>query len=88
VDPPLEQLESDDRRDAPFVAPMSGTVVNCHVQAGETVEAGQAVITLEAMKMENTLHAPGPGTVTALPFGRGDSVREGDLLVEFEAEAQ
>ncbi len=88
VDPPLEQLESDDRGDTPFVAPMSGTVVSCHVDAGETVDTGQAVITLEAMKMENTLHAPGPGTVTALPFGEGDSVREGDLLVEFEAEAQ
>jgi 3-methylcrotonyl-CoA carboxylase alpha subunit len=87
VDPPLEQLESDDQRDAPFVAPMSGTLVACHVEVGATVDTGQAIITLEAMKMESTLHAPGPGQVMALPFSPGDSVREGDLLVEFEAEA-
>jgi len=76
-----------------FIAPMSGTIVACHVAAGATVAAGDAVITLEAMKMEHTLRAGAAGTVERFHVADGDSVAEGTLLVDFnsldsETEAQ
>ena len=70
-----------------FVAPMSGTIVALHVEAGATVAPGDAVITLEAMKMEHTLRATEAGTVQHFPVSAGDSVSEGTLLVEFEADS-
>ena len=66
-----------------FIAPMSGTIVACHVEAGTEVAAGDAVITLEAMKMEHTLRAPASGVVEAFQVSAGDSVAEGTLLVDF-----
>ncbi|MED5389111.1 MAG: biotin carboxylase N-terminal domain-containing protein, partial [Pseudomonadota bacterium] len=72
---------------AGFVAPMSGTIVALHVSPGDTVAPGDAVITLEAMKMEHTLRATVPGTVHDFHVAAGDSVSEGTLLVEFEEAA-
>jgi 3-methylcrotonyl-CoA carboxylase alpha subunit len=72
-------------RHAPFAAPMSGSVVALHVQPGTMVNAGTAVITMEAMKMEHTLRAPADGTVSALLAAVGEQVSEGTLLAEFNA---
>lgn len=66
-----------------FLAPMSGTIVAQHVEPGSPVEAGDAVITLEAMKMEHTLRATVPGTVEDFSVATGDSVNEGTPLVTF-----
>lgn len=66
-----------------FSAPMSGTIVALHASPGDSVEAGDAVITLEAMKMEHTLRATVPGTVNGFTVAAGDSVSEGTVLVEF-----
>ena len=71
-----------------FTAPMSGTIVALHVNPGDRVAAGDAVITLEAMKMEHTLRAGGNGIVHGFNVGAGDSVSEGTLLVEFEVEQE
>jgi 3-methylcrotonyl-CoA carboxylase alpha subunit len=71
-----------------FTAPMSGTIVACHVAPGRAVAAGEAVITLEAMKMEHTLRAPAPGTVRGFSVSAGDTVAEGTLLVDFETEEE
>ena len=68
-----------------FSAPMSGTIVALHSAPGDTVEAGDAVITLEAMKMEHTLRATVAGTVNSFAVAAGDSVSEGTVLVEFTA---
>jgi len=68
-----------------FSAPMSGTIVALHAAPGDNVEAGDAVITLEAMKMEHTLRATVPGTVNGFAVAAGDSVSEGTVLVEFTA---
>jgi 3-methylcrotonyl-CoA carboxylase alpha subunit len=57
------------------------------VSAGDAGAAGDAVITLEAMKMEHTLRATVPGTVHDFHVATGDSVSEGTLLVEFEEAA-
>ena len=63
------------------LAPTPGTVVKVHVAIGDTVTQGQAMITMEAMKMEHVVTAPGPGTVDQIAAAKGDSVDEGMILV-------
>jgi propionyl-CoA carboxylase alpha chain len=63
-----------------LLAPMPGTVVAVSVAAGDAVEAGQAVLVLEAMKMQHTVRAPGPGTVTRLDVRPGAQVAAGEVL--------
>ena len=59
---------------------MPGLVLRHEVEEGATVEAGQPVLILEAMKMQNSLPAPVSGTVRALPFDIGAKVSRGDVL--------
>ena len=66
------------------VAPLPGTVVALLVEEGATVEKGAAVVTLEVMKMEQTLRAPFAGTVIKLKCKVGDIVQEGVELAEIE----
>ncbi|MDQ1359613.1 MAG: acetyl-CoA/propionyl-CoA carboxylase, biotin carboxylase, biotin carboxyl carrier protein, partial [Acidimicrobiaceae bacterium] len=61
--------------------PMQGTIVQVLVSVGDTVEAGQAVCVLEAMKMENHINAERAGTVTHVNVAPGDSVGAGDVVV-------
>nr|WP_202388285.1 biotin carboxylase N-terminal domain-containing protein [Nocardioides flavescens] len=70
-----------------LLAPMPGTVVAVSVAAGEAVEAGQAVLVLEAMKMQHTVRAPGPGTVTRLDVRPGAQVAAGEVLAVVEEDA-
>ncbi len=63
---------------------MPGTVVKVRVREGETVDAGQPLLVLEAMKMEHTIVAPHGGTVTRLYCAAGDSVPAGAILAEVE----
>ena len=65
-------------------APMPGMVVDYLVQPGDVVQAGDVVVILEAMKMENSLEAPVDGVVKDVPFGKGDSVAKGDVLLTIE----
>lgn len=65
-------------------APMPGKIVDVLVEAGDTVEAGDAVVILEAMKMENELRAPRKGTVTSVLVKKGDAAERGQLLVALE----
>jgi biotin carboxyl carrier protein len=60
---------------------MPGKIVKILVTTGDAVKAGDPVVTLEAMKMENELCAPVGGTVKAIPIQIGDSVEGGQLLV-------
>jgi acetyl-CoA/propionyl-CoA carboxylase biotin carboxyl carrier protein len=64
-----------------IAAPMQGTIVNVLVSEGDEVEAGQAVLVLEAMKMENHLNAERGGTVKEIRVQAGDTVGTGDVLV-------
>ncbi len=68
----------------PVTAPMPGTVVSIVAQEGQTVEAGQVLVVLEAMKMENELKAPSAGIVRQIAVKAGDSVNGGDVLVVLE----
>lgn len=63
-------------------APIPGLISRVLVQPGEAVEAGQPVIVLEAMKMENEIHAGAAGTVAAIHVTPGQIVPRGEVLVE------
>lgn len=63
------------------VAPMQGTIVKVLVTVGQEVKVGDAVVVLEAMKMENQLQADKAGTVKAINVQPGDKVGAGDVLV-------
>lgn len=61
--------------------PLPGTILEVYVNVGDQVKAGQRVVLLEAMKMENNIEADTDGTVTAVNVRKGDSVLEGDTLI-------
>ena len=67
---------------APVVAPMPGLIVRVNVAEGDTVQPGQGVVVMEAMKMENELRASAAGTVKAIHVTPGKAVEKGALLVE------
>lgn len=62
-------------------SPMPGNVLKVNVKVGDSVEEGQAVAVLEAMKMENDIVAPSAGTVASVNVSVGDSVNTGDVLI-------
>jgi pyruvate carboxylase subunit B len=66
------------------VAPMPGLIVRVNVEAGTVVAAGQGVIVVEAMKMENELKAPAAGTVAEILVSAGQAVEKGAVLVVLE----
>ena len=61
--------------------PLPGTILDVFVNVGDSVKAGQTVVLLEAMKMENNIEADTAGTVKEVKVRKGDSVLEGDVLV-------
>ena len=61
--------------------PLPGTILDVFVNVGDKVNAGQRVVLLEAMKMENNIECDVAGTVTEVKCRKGDSVLEGDVLV-------
>lgn len=63
-------------------SPMPGLVLRIEVKEGQVVKAGQTLLVMEAMKMENTILAPHNGTVRKILATEGASVSEGDVLVE------
>jgi acetyl-CoA/propionyl-CoA carboxylase, biotin carboxylase, biotin carboxyl carrier protein len=70
--------------DGTVSAPMQGTIVKVLVAQGDTVEPGQALLVLEAMKMENHINAEGGGTVKEVRVAAGDTVGTGDVLIVIE----
>jgi pyruvate carboxylase subunit B len=69
---------------APVRAPMPGLIVRVNVKVGDVVEAGQGVVVMEAMKMENELRATAAGTVKSVEVSPGAAVEKGTLLVALE----
>ena len=69
---------------APLKAPMPGLVVRVSVAPGDAVVAGQGLVVIEAMKMENELRATAPGRVKSVRANVGQAVEKGALLVEIE----
>ena len=62
-------------------SPLPGTVLQVKVSAGEAVKAGQLLLIIEAMKMENEVLAPRDGTVAQIVAAKGATVNTGDALV-------
>ncbi|MDA9274585.1 biotin/lipoyl-binding protein, partial [bacterium] len=67
-----------------LLCPMPGLVVKLNVEEGEVVEEGQALCTIEAMKMENILKAEKKGTVSKINASAGDSLAVDEIIMEFE----
>lgn len=88
---PLDELIASLGMDKPKLrklkqlkAPMPGRVVGVSVEIGQEIEPGDALLTLEAMKMENVLKAEGIGKVKAIAVNPQDVVEKGGILIEFE----
>ena len=64
-----------------IVAPMPGKIVRILVKAGDTVELGQGLIVIEAMKMQNEIRSPKSGAVEKIIAKEGDAVNAGDVLL-------
>ncbi len=64
----------------PIKAPMPGMVIKYEKKVGDTVDEGETIVVIEAMKMENALPAPVGGVVAAIHFDTGDSVAKDDVL--------
>ena len=81
----LREFETvqDEEAGGRLTAPMPGNVIEILVEEGETVGKGQALMIIEAMKMEHTILAPAAGRVAEVRFAPGDQVKEGDQLIAF-----
>ena len=67
-----------------IVAPMPGLVVRVEVELGQVVRAGQGLVIVEAMKMENELKAPADGTIARIEVQAGQTVEKGATLIVLE----
>lgn len=78
----------DDEADGPgtIIAPMPGKILDIKVKDGESVERGQPLLVMEAMKMEQTINAPRDGKVSGLALKPGDQVADGALLLTINDE--
>lgn len=65
-------------------APLPGTVLSIPVKVGDTVKAADTVLVLEAMKMENAIHAGRDGKVASINVNPGDAVPDGGVLITLE----
>jgi 3-methylcrotonyl-CoA carboxylase alpha subunit len=81
---PIAEVEASHSQQGGLTAPMNGSIVRLLVEVGQAVEAGAALVVLEAMKMEHSIRAPHAGIVKALYCGEGELVSEGTALVELE----
>lgn len=66
------------------VSPMPGTILKVNAKEGDTVKAGDSVVILEAMKMENDITAPKDGVIKAVYVSEKQAVAKGDALFEVE----
>ena len=66
-------------------APMGGTIMDIAVKPGDTVQAGDKLCVLEAMKMQNVIPSPIDGIVRQIVVAKDDAVDVGDLLITIEA---
>lgn len=65
-------------------APLPGTIMSIAVKVGDVVKASDTVVILEAMKMENSIHAGQDGKVASINCNVGDAVLEGNVLITLE----
>ncbi len=80
---PLYFEKKEEHEELRIFAPMPGNLIRVLVKAGETVNQGQQLLVLEAMKMEHSILAPSDGVVVKVLFNQGDLVQSGSELIEF-----
>jgi len=80
--------DSSHSSDLKVVAPMPGTVIKVLVEAGQTVKRGEALVIVEAMKMENEVRAPGAALVNRVLVKAGEKVGFGQQLIELTPPAE
>ena len=73
--------------DGQISVPMQGTIVKIQVATGDTVESGDILVVLEAMKMENNITSDVSGTITEINVNEGDAVGAGDVIIIIETES-
>jgi len=78
------RVPEEERSAGSLAAPMPGKVIKLLVEPGARVSKGDALLILEAMKMEHTVSAPADGTVKEIHFAPGEQVLEGAQLVTLE----
>ena len=78
----LSSSASGPKGPAPLVAPMPGLIVRVSVEVGASVQPGQGLVVMEAMKMENELRSSSAGVVKAIRATPGTAVERGAILVE------
>ncbi len=81
---PMQALDNEAEAGNQFLAPMPGAIISIPVSVGDTVEQGDLLLVMEAMKMEHSMVAPVKATVTDVFFAEGDQVEEGDKLITLE----
>jgi biotin carboxyl carrier protein len=90
VSPATDMSKSEQKTSRPTEAkgvgyvksPLPGVILDIHVKEGDIVKIGDKLITLEAMKMENSVNSDKEGKITSIKVKQGDSVMEGDLLIQ------
>ena len=80
----LGMSSMNDKKINEVKAPMPGLVLDIKVNVGDTVEKGDSILVLEAMKMENVLKSPAEGVVKSIHISKGEAVEKGQLLISFE----
>ena len=83
-DPLAHSQDTQGEHGGGLTAPMPGKIISIAVKAGDTVEKGQPLLVMEAMKMEHTISAPADGKVAEVFYAIGDQVTEGAELVAIE----
>ena len=69
-----------------ILAPLDGRVFHLKIKPGDTVEADEEILVVEAMKMETPVFAPGDGTIREVRIKEGDEVAEDDILAVMDEE--
>ena len=81
---PVKQAVTTPSEGEKISSPMPGTILNIQVNAGDVVKAGQVLMILEALKMENEIMAPRDGKIASIHVSKGASVESGTLLCVME----
>jgi biotin carboxyl carrier protein len=82
VTPPPQNAAGAQEGSSTIPAPLPGLVLDMLVKEGDAVKAGQTLLVMEAMKMENQIQAPFDGTVKKIFVQKGANISEGDKLIE------
>lgn len=80
----IEEAKISSEVNVEIKAPMPGMILKIKKQSGDKIEAGESVLILEAMKMENDLRAPVSGTIKDLLVSEGKAVEKDDILFSLE----